>query len=364
VNPVRPYLHPGLVRLWRGPSSVQLGLEPGRAVLLEGLDPGARHLLDQLDGTREMARLRAAAGPTGALLDALGTAGLLSDADADTGLGTLAPLDRERLAPDLASLALEHRSPGAAAARIARRREQRVLVIGAGRVGAQVAALLVAAGIGHLDARDSGVARAADLAPGGLRADALGEPREAGVARLLRAVRQERPPRHRAAAAEAPPPTFAVLTPVGLPLPDLPAAVALEQAGVPHLLAGVQETTGMVGPLVLPGVTACLGCRELLRADRDPGWPGIGAQLVDQQRSGLPSACDVSLSAAVAAAAAHQVLVVLDGGPPPAAAGGCLELALERWQWRRRSWAVHPACGCGTAQRLTSGSGLGEGAPP
>jgi hypothetical protein len=38
------------------------------------------------------------------------------------------------------------------------------------------------------------------------------------------------------------------------------------------------EGTGVVGPLVLPGGTACAGCLELGRADRDPGRPRLLAQ--------------------------------------------------------------------------------------
>ena len=35
----------------------------------------------------------------------------------------------------------------------------------------------------------------------------------------------------------------------------------------------------VVGPLVVPGRSACLRCLELHRTDRDPGWPGVAAQL-------------------------------------------------------------------------------------
>ncbi len=353
---MRPYLHPGLTRLWRNPGSVQLGLSPGRAVVLEGLDADTKRLLDHLDGTRPLSRLRALTESAGALLDQLAARGLLADADADAdadaGLASLPPLDRERLAPDLASLALHHAVPGEAHRTLARRRRQVVQVFGVGRVGAQVAGLLAAAGVGRVEPHDRGVARPVDLAPGGLRADTLGHPREAGVERLVRAVRQGRSPRSRPrapAADDEPPPSFAVLAPAGLPLADHTFTRALERSGVPHLLTGVQETTGLVGPLVLPGVTSCLMCRELARADRDPSWPALAGQLAVQQVDGSLLACDVTLAAAVATTAARQVLAVLDGGDPPAAAGGSLELEATDWRWRRRSWPTHPACDCRTA---------------
>jgi hypothetical protein len=48
----------------------------------------------------------------------------------------------------------------------------------------------------------------------------------------------------------------------------------------------------------------------------------------------------------VAAQAAMQVLALVDGTVDPAAAGGTLELVLPDWRWRRRSWRLHPQCGC------------------
>ncbi|MDT5042747.1 MAG: hypothetical protein QOE51_3732, partial [Actinoplanes sp.] len=81
---MRPVLLPGLPRVWRGPHTLQLGLHPGRAILLDFPDPRAAGLLDLLDGTRpEAVFLRQAATvglPTPEahdLLDSLRRAGLL-----------------------------------------------------------------------------------------------------------------------------------------------------------------------------------------------------------------------------------------------------------------------------------------------
>jgi bacteriocin biosynthesis cyclodehydratase domain-containing protein len=105
----------------------------------------------------------------------------------------------------------------------------------------------------------------------------------------------------------------------------------------------------VVGPLVRPGRTACLRCLDLTRAALDPAWPLILAQLAG--RTPDPSACDAALAAAVAAQAAAQALAHLDRGPACESAlpteNGTLELVLPGWQWRRRTWPRHPACGCG-----------------
>ena len=116
---------------------------------------------------------------------------------------------------------------------------------------------------------------------------------------------------------------------------------------VPHLAASADEAIGIVGPLVIPGRTACLRCLDLTRAERDPAWPLILAQI--EGRAPDPLACDAPLAAAVAAQAAAQVLAFIDRAVAvDAVADGTLELVLPGWQWRRRTWPRHPACSCGS----------------
>jgi bacteriocin biosynthesis cyclodehydratase domain-containing protein len=121
----------------------------------------------------------------------------------------------------------------------------------------------------------------------------------------------------------------------------------LASHGVPHLAASASEAIGVVGPLVLPGRSACLRCLDLARTERDPAWPLILAQLASQAATD-PLGCDTLLATMVAAQAAAQALAFLDQGAEAAAAvtNGTLELVLPGWQWRRRTWQPHPQCGC------------------
>jgi hypothetical protein len=144
-------------------------------------------------------------------------------------------------------------------------------------------------------------------------------------------------------------------------------AAVFEGAGVPVLVAGVRETTGVVGPLVLPGVSACLGCLHEHRRERDDKWPLLASQLAAARQPPV-APCDVSLAAVVAGLATLQLLTALDGqrdrqqdtpgrdgagqARPPATLGGTIELTLPDWRVRRRSWPVHPRCSCLTARRL------------
>ena len=63
------------------------------------------------------------------------------------------------------------------------------------------------------------------------------------------------------------------------------AAAALQLArflrdDLPHLPIGFEQDAAVVGPLVVPGRTPCLSCRDAHERDRDPAWPRLHAQLV------------------------------------------------------------------------------------
>lgn len=329
---MRPVLIPAARRLWRDQESLQLGRPSARATVVQGLDAARRRVLPLLDGTRTREQVvldaeRAGCADAAEVLDVLEDGGLLVDADALRPAG-LDRAEADRLAPDLASLALVHGKRAASA--LLARRNARVLVHGGGRVGAPLAALLAAAGVGTVDVRDHGAVRAADLAVGGLMVTDLGRGRGEAVAGRLRS------------AASARTPALVVLTDGG----TQDTAAVLTRDGTPHLVATVDEHLGTVGPLVLPGSSPCLRCLELVRTALDPDWPVLASQL-DRPARGTP-ACDGVLAMAVAAQAALQVLQLLEGSNP-ASIGGTLELELPGWRWRRRTWPQHPGCPCAWA---------------
>lgn len=197
---------PALRRAWRSLRSVQFGVTPAHAVVLDPVDGATGTLLGLLDGTRGTELLRAEARTLGlpsgrldALLGRLESAGLL--ADAATGrpgrAGPAAGAVDSALDPlraDLASLSVVHPEPERAVRTLAARRAARVQVRGAGRVGAMVAALLAAAGTGSVEVVDSGRVEAWETAPGGLPAEAVGERRATAARRLVNRWRRARVP--------------------------------------------------------------------------------------------------------------------------------------------------------------------------
>lgn len=51
------------------------------------------------------------------------------------------------------------------------------------------------------------------------------------------------------------------------------------QRDITHLPVTIGEAAVTIGPLVVPGDSACLHCVALHRRDRDPAWPAIATQL-------------------------------------------------------------------------------------
>ncbi|HEU4540802.1 MAG TPA: hypothetical protein VFR23_06705 [Jiangellaceae bacterium] len=360
---MRPSIHPALARVWRDATTIQIGLDPARALVLGGLTTLETAVLRGLDGRRDTFTLRALAKDQGGeasaadrLLDVLQAAGVLVDHD------RLLPAERldrytepdhdeadrshragDAREPDQATLGLLTGALDGGVAAMRTRREAWVEVRGAGRVGAQVARLLDAAGIGRTTVVDPRPVSAPDVAPGGLGVRHVGRPRDEAVRRLIRDT--ESPPalaHSPAAATDSAVPSLVVLAPQP-GAAGVRGGEALVAARIPHLVARVVEVTGIVGPLVVPGRTSCLRCLDLHRCDRDPAWPRVVAQ-ADHGRVGV-AACDVTLAAQVAALAAQQVLAHVDGFSP-ATVDGTVEVSLPYGLARRRSWHPHPACGC------------------
>ena len=367
---MHPVLKPALRRGWRDLHTLQFGVAPAHAVVLSPVDRATDGFLALLDGTRGLPLLREEGrrmglpeGYVDGLVDRLARAGLLDDA---TGGGPAADALRsrravvDRLRPDLASLSVVDATPGGAIRRLAARRALQVRVCGAGRIGAVVAALLAAAGVGRVDVRDGGRVEPGDVAPGGLPPESVGERRSEAARRLVRKAAPERPPRAASAAgtrpagarpgspADGPELSLVVLAPrdgLDAHAPDPAAAADLIASGLPHLYAGVMEATGVVGPLVVPGRTACAGCLTQERTDQEPTWP----RLMAQWRSGRQRqvvAGDIALTSAVASLAAAHALAFLDGRSP-ASGTARHEVSAPHLAWRAQPLRPHPRCPCG-----------------
>jgi bacteriocin biosynthesis cyclodehydratase domain-containing protein len=315
--------HRSLLR--RGPASRQFGLDPRTALAVDDLSPPLASMIDELAAPAGRSDLLARAVRRGAdrdaaddLLRRLVDEGVLVDADV--------------------------------CERAARRRaETTVAVAGNGVLAVGVAAGLALAGVGALQlaaSADGDTVRGRDVGTGLLDAD-RGRLRSAALAdavhRVAPGVRAGPRPSRPAA-------SLYVLADAAAPEPVLVAE--LHAARIAHLPVRLRDGVGVVGPLVLPGRSACLGCLELHRRARDPGWPAVAAQLIGREGSGEPATATATAALAVA-----QVLAVLDGaagsgtgaagsGAGPPALNATLELDLAAGVLRRRRWTGHPDCTC------------------
>lgn len=124
----------------------------------------------------------------------------------------------------------------------------------------------------------------------------------------------------------------------------------LHEQGVAHLPVRVRDGVGLVGPLVIPGVTSCLSCADLHRRDRDAAWPVICAQLRDTV--GVADRATVLATGALALSQVNRVIAAVRGQPaasdpaPPQTLNATLEFDLQAGAIVARRWDRHPLCSC------------------
>jgi len=342
TTPPRLRLSAGRVALWRGAGSLQLGIDPRHALIIDGLTPGLAEVVHRLDGRHATDDLLAAAAAAGTdhtatlrLLDELAGAGLVEPADHDHH----AP---PALAPDAATWGL--RTGRGARELLARRAGATVEVHGNGRVAVGVATLLAAAGVGGVVVTASGRVTSEDVGTGYLPRD-VGQHRRTAAAA---AVRRARTVAHTGLCSDLP--DVVVLADGAVWDPNVSLALVADR--IPHLAVHAREASLVVGPLVLPGRTSCLRCADLHRTDLDPCWPQVAAQLASR-----PPAVELACAQIAAGMATEQVLAMLAGrgaapDAPPAVAT-TFEVDPLHGSLVRRRWPPHPACECGAVTVAT-----------
>lgn len=135
------------------------------------------------------------------------------------------------------------------------------------------------------------------------------------------------------------------------------AAAALQFASylredVPHLPVAFEHQAAVIGPLVLPGRTPCLSCRDAHEQQRDPAWPMLHAQLV-----GRPAA---TTAARIAHAAGLTARVLR----APVRSGGLMVRVSPDGRVAWRSVRHHEGCRCLEPSSRSLPGSARDSAPP
>jgi hypothetical protein len=133
----------------------------------------------------------------------------------------------------------------------------------------------------------------------------------------------------------------------GYPEPDRHLADACARDNVAHVVLSLHARSAMLGPVVLPGRTACLRCADETRADTDPAWAALVPHLEQPLHRPVVAfaAGSPALVATLVAATAATVLAMLDD-LPPAYGGGLVRWAAACGPPSIAPLAPHPRCGC------------------
>lgn len=329
----------GVRLIVRDHDSIQIGTDPPRTVVLRNAPTESLSLLRQLDGRRAAGQVISDHDGDPLvwhdLLARLLALDLLVDAGIDVHTGTDSghrPPRKTGSRLNTERSALAHRYGARSAERILQARDDSVVVIrGSSTPAIAIAIGLASAGVGH-------VHHQADRAsgPNAVRGTSSALRDTTDVAAQLRrvspSIKVQAPAAHQC-------PDVVVLA--GRTTPDLGVAASLSRDGIAHLAVQAGAVRAVVGPLVLPGRSSCLSCAHRYRAEADPGWPAVARTLAEH-----PAEAPAFLNAAAAALAVGQVLEYLDGATPPVSIGGTLEWASGDVGPRRRTWPLHPDCGC------------------
>ena len=125
----------------------------------------------------------------------------------------------------------------------------------------------------------------------------------------------------------------------------------LHTARVTHLPVRLRDGAGLIGPLVIPGVTSCLECADLHRSDRDAAWPAVASQL--RNAVGSADRATVLATAALALNQVDRVIRAVREGQPvgssvelPPTLDTTLEFDVDAGAIVARRWSRHPRCWC------------------
>lgn len=380
-------INPGLRLVWRDESTVQIGLGSG-GTIVSGLDSADAAFIRALrEGIRDvdLPRVAAACGVGARRRDEIvSTLGGLLFADT-----AMAPrgFSEEKLLPEKAELmGLYHESVDDL---LSSRRKSSVHLIGLGRTGASIAHLLLNAGVGSIFLEDDSHVTAVDVGPAAYQVADIGLVRSVAARRnaggfdageRLHVVRSSA--RHTAS-----PEHVDLIIVVTHDAVAAQTSARFMHSDTPQLFVLTREQDATVGPLIIPGQTACAECVEHHRSETEPLWMNFCQQLAEPAQGPPPTgpkdlsphltaaiseapppasseklvapgqarntgrhqsqALESSATAmSIAGVAGAQALLYLDGVNRPGAWSAVMTFHCDLAIWSRQEYSAHPGCSC------------------
>jgi hypothetical protein len=308
-----PALRPFTPVLSRGGRALQIGLDQEPTLVLVDVEPGMAQLLSMVDGCHHRSELQTAAVALG-----------VSARQLDWVLRTL---DDAQLLDD---------GGGRRTGGLSVTPTQRVRLVGAGSLGHEVGQLLCRSSLSVLHVIDPEPPDPVLYPSSG----ALGSQAEAFAASWGGSSATRVQVANHWSKPDGIDTDLTIVASDRLEC-DRVLTEGLLRADQPHLVLRPRAGGVVVGPLVLPGRTACLRCTDLARRDADAAWPTLLPQLL-RTRTPITAA----LAGWAGGVAAAQALAFLQGSTPETC-GATLEISPADHVTRRRSWSMHPGCGCG-----------------
>lgn len=131
--------------------------------------------------------------------------------------------------------------------------------------------------------------------------------------------------------------------------PARSAVDPLVRLDIPHLIVRALDGRVIIGPFVIPSITACLRCLDAHHGDDDPDYSALleryiaaGALPREDGCIDIPDPAD----AAFAIAWAARDLSLFASGGDPATLSSTITLAPNDGSLTAVTWRTHPGCGC------------------
>jgi bacteriocin biosynthesis cyclodehydratase domain-containing protein len=370
--PARPRVRASVEVLRASSGDMYLLPVVGSDLVLRAPSRAQHVLLEALDGTcsvRQIAALVADVDPTigldsvAAAIGELHELAIVEDAAGDEH-PDLTTEDRSRFDPQLRYLADVATSDVSCAEAQVRLKRSTVAVIGLGGLGSWVALSLAMSGVGHLVGYDDDRVEAGNLHRQILYGEAdIGLPKaDAAAVRLAAQALWTRVDTYRER-LHGPDHVAAAIAGADLVVEaaDWPAHLisrwvdeACRSVGVPHISASLAPPVGRVGPLIVPGQTACFLCHEAALRRRSPLYDEVAAM---RGTTSARAANSAPALGAVATLLATEALHHLSGVSTPATLGAAIMLDLRTLHTEREEREPDPDCDCGAYKPVAPAGG-------